>query len=149
MSEWMRKLHWRQIFISGFWYLVVASIVQQIEVAFTMDYYKNPAYSGLWSRLMMPAAGPPPAIFFVISLTFTYITGCTLAAVFDFTRTLSKTYWLRVVNFTDIVVGLSIVLTSFPMYLLFNVPVALLAWWLGATFVTTFVSAMIFAKLMK
>ena len=149
MSNWMQKLHWKKIFISGFWYLIIASVVQQTEVAFTMDYYKNPVYAALWSHLMMPVAGPPPAAFFIISLAFTFVTGCTLAAIFDFMRPLSKTYWSRVINFTDIVVGLSIVLTTFPLYLLFNVPLGLLVWWLVASFISTLISAMVFGKIMK
>ena len=146
----MKKLHWKKIVIAGFWYLVIATIFRQIEVAFTVNYYQDLAYFGLWSKLMMPAEGPPPVGFFVISTLFTYVTGCTLAAVYDFMKSLfGKGFWGKVIGFTDITVGLAIVFGYFPMYLLFNVPVVLLAWWLGVSWVTILVSSMIFANIMK
>ncbi len=150
MSAWMKTLQWKKILISGFWYVVIAEIVMQIEIFFTMKYYQDPALSGLWSKLMMTSSGPPPLSFFVISLLFTYVTGCTLSAVFEFMQPLfGKKYWAQVVGFTDIMVGLSIVFASFPMYLLFNVPLSLLGWWLGANWVTVLVASMVFAKVMR
>lgn len=150
MSAWMKKLHWNKVFIAGFWYLIIATVLQQIEVMFTMSYYKDPAFAGLWSKLMMPTVGPPPLAFFAISLLFTYATGCTLAAVFEFmTPLFGKNYWGKVVGFTDITVGLAIVFASFPMYLLLNIPLGLLGWWLVTTWVTMLVSAAAFANVMR
>ncbi len=146
----MKKLHWKKVFVAGFWYLVVATVLQQIEVAFTMNYYKDPAYFGVWSKLMMPTAGPPPVVFFIISLVFTYATGCTLAAVFEFMSPLfGKNFWGKVVGFTDIMVGLTIVFSLFPMFLLINVPLGLLAWWLVTSWGTMLITSMTFAKVMK
>jgi len=150
MSAWMKKLHWKRICVLGFWYTVIAEIVMQVEILFTMKYYQDPVLAGLWSKLMMPNAGPPPLAFFAISLLFTYATGCTLAAIFEFMEPLfGKSFWGKVIGFTDIMVGLAIVFASFPMYLLFNVPIALLAWWLGMNWVTILLASMVFAKVTK
>jgi hypothetical protein len=150
MSAWMKNLKWGRVFKAGFAYLVIATVLQQIEVMFTMSYYKDPAYFGLWSKLMMPTQGPPPLAFFAISLLFTFATGCTLAAVFEFMSPLfGKQFWGKVIGFTDIMVGLTIVFSLFPIYLLLNVPLGLLGWWLVTSWVTTLVSAMAFAKLTK
>ncbi len=153
----MKTLHWKKILIAGFWYTVVAEVMMQVEIFFTMKYYQDPAFFGLWSKVMMPdspaggpAAGSPPISFFLISLLFTYLTGCTLAAVFEFIHSLfGKNYWGKVIGFTDILVGLAIVFATFPMYLLFNVPIALLAWWLGASWITIFISTTIFVKVLR
>jgi hypothetical protein len=150
MSEWMRKLHWKKIFTSGIWYLVISFVTQQVFAALTMQYYRDPAYFATWSKLMMPNAGPPSLQFFVVSLLFTYTAGCTLAAVFDFTHQLfGKKFWSQVIGFTDIVVGLSIVLGYLPMILLFNLPIILILWWVVATFVATLLSSVAFAKTIK
>lgn len=150
MSEWMKHLSWKHIVVSGLIYSVVAVLFQQIEVYFTMKYYTDPALAGLWSKVMMPVAGPPPLSFFVVSLLFTVSTGIVLAAVFDYMKGLfGKGYWKRVIGFTDIMVGLSIVFGYFPMYLMFNVPVGLIAAWLISGFFTTLLSAMVFAKKLK
>jgi hypothetical protein len=125
-------------------------VLQQISAMSTMRYYQDPAFAGVWSKVMMPSAGPPPLAFLVVSLFFSYATGATLAAVYDFVNGLfGKSYWAKVVGFTDIIVGLAIVLGFFPMYLLFNLPLALLAWWVGTSWVVTLLTAMAFAKTIK
>jgi len=146
----MRKLAVRQILVSGAIASVITLLIRQIEVFVTMEYYTDPKLTGLWSTLMMPAAGPPPPEFFVTSVLFTFATGTVLAAVFDFMKDLlGKGYWRRVIGFTDIMVGLAIVFAYFPMYLMFRVPLGLLVVWSVTSFVTIFVSAMIYAKRLR
>ncbi len=150
MSAWMKKLHWNKVFIAGLGYLIISTVLQQVEVMFTMKYYQDPALVGIWSKLMMPVAGPPPLAFFAISLLFSYATGCTLAAVFEFMSPLfGKGYWGKVIGFTDIMVGLAIVFSYFPMYLLLNIPAILLVWWLVASAVSILLTSIVFAKMMK
>lgn len=147
MSLWMKKLHWKKVFIAGLWYVLISTVLHQAEAFMDMRYYTDPAYFGVWSKLMMPVAGPPPAGFFIVSLLFSLATGCTLAAVYEFMSPLfGKGFWQKVIGYTDIMVGLSIVFGYFPMYLLFNVPVVLLAWWLGFSWVTILGTAMVFEK---
>ncbi len=146
----MKKLAGKNIMISGLIASVAMVLIRQIEVVFTMGYYTDPTNAGLWSTLMMPNAGPPPPEFFVTSLLFTFATGTVLAAVFDFMKDLlGKGYWRRVIGFTDIMVGLAIVFAYFPMYLMFRVPLGLLIAWSLTSFVTIFVSAMIYAKRLR
>lgn len=144
----MKKLHWKKIAVAGFWYWVITTLVQQLELAWTMGYYTDPVRRQVWSRVMMPeAGGPPPVGFFVVSAMFTFVTGMTVAAVFEFIKPqLGKTYWGKVVGFTDIMVGLSIVFALFPIYLLLNVPLGLLGWWLVANWVSMFAASAVFAK---
>ena len=150
MSAWMKKLHPKDALSLGFLYTVVAVVLQQIEVIFTMSYYTDPSLAGLWSKTMMPSAGPPPFAFFVQSVLFTFATGVTLAAVFEFMKPLfGKSYWARVIGFTDIMVGLMIVFGFFPMYLLLNIPLGLIVWWFVTGWITVFIAAMIFAKRLK
>ncbi len=40
---------------------ILAQIVHTLESILTMGYYTDPAYFQVWSKVMMPAAGPPPA----------------------------------------------------------------------------------------
>lgn len=144
------KIASEKILLAGFWYTVIAVMLQQIEVVFTMKYYQDPALAPIWSKLMMPSAGPPPLAFFIISFVFTFGTGCTLAAVYEFTHDLfGAGYWKKVIGFTDVMVGLSIVFGFFPMYLLLNIPVGLLGWWLASSFVTILISAKVFAHIIK
>jgi len=150
VSPWMKHVRWKKVAVAAVWYTAIALIFRQIEVAFTMGYYRDPAYTGLWSPLMMPDNGAPPLAFFLLSGLFTYVTGATLAAVFDFVKTVfGKGSLSRIVGFTDIMVGLTIVFGFFPMYLLFHVPAGLLAWWLGTAWVTILFTSAAFANILR
>ena len=64
----MRKLYLFAIVMA-----IVAMIVHTVESLLTMGYYTDPANFLLWSKLMMPGAGPPPAIFYAYSLLFAFV----------------------------------------------------------------------------
>ena len=53
-----------------------------IESAATMDLYLMPEHFPVWSRLMMPDMGPPPATFFAISILVSFALALISAAVF-------------------------------------------------------------------
>ena len=150
MGECFKKIQWKKVLTAGFAYLVIAFVVRQAEVVLTMKYYLMPEYFGVWSKLMMPKAGPPPTSFFITSILFSYITGVGLAAFYDYIKSLlSKDKWPKVFCFTKIVVGLSFVLFSLPTYLLFNLPFMLLIWWFVSSVVVFFLTAVFFVKVLK
>ena len=147
---WMKKIRWKKALLAGVVYVVIATVVRQIEAILTMSYYTEPQYFGVWSKLMMPKAGPPPASFMIWSLLFSYITGVTLAAAYDFIKDLlPKKFWTRVLNFTDLVICLMIVFFSLPVYLLLNVPMGLLLVWLISGFIIVFLGTTVFVKMLK
>ena len=50
--------------------LALAQVLHMVEAQFTMDYYTDEAYFGVWSKIMMPDEGPPPASFYYYSIGF-------------------------------------------------------------------------------
>lgn len=147
---WMKKIQWKKALLAGVVYVIIATVVRQIEAILTMSYYTEPQYFGVWSKLMMPKSGPPPASFMVWSLLFSYITGVTLAAGYDFIKDLlPKKFWTRVLNFTDLVICLMIVFFSLPVYLLLNLPMGLLLSWLVSGFIIVFSATAVFVKMLK
>lgn len=148
--EWMKKINWQKVLLAGFVYLIIATIVRQIEAALTMSYYTKPAYFGVWSKVMMPTAGPPPPSFMILSLLFTFITGLSLAVVFDFVKgLLPKDYWSKICCFTSLVVWLMVLFFTLPVYLLLNVPLMLLIWWFASSVVIVFLGTVVFVKVIK
>jgi len=146
----MRKIQWKKALLAGVVFVIINTVVRQIEAFLTMNYYMMPEYFGVWSKIMMPTAGPPPASFMVVSLLFSYVTGVTLAAVYDFIKDLlPKKFWLRVINFTDLIIGLMVVFFTLPVYLLLNVPVMLLVYWLASSVVIVFLGTVVFVKMLK
>lgn len=150
MVNCLEKIRWGKVLIAGFIFLIITTIIRQIEVVFTMDYYKIPEYFGVWSKLMMPSAGPPPVSFLVTSLFFSLATGVVLAAFYDFVKNLlPKEKWPRIICFWEIVIGLSFVFFTLPTYLLFNLPLILLVWWFISSAVIFFLTAVVFANILK
>jgi hypothetical protein len=130
--------------------MVIASIVRQIEALLTMNYYTLPQYFGVWSKNMMPTAGPPPASFIIMSLVFALVTGLVLAGFYNFIKDgIPGGYWKKVIWFTIIIFILSFVLFSLTSFLLFNLPVGLLVAWLVSTLIIYFLNSLVFAKLIK
>jgi len=59
----------KPIIIGGILFAIASQIILMGEVIATMDIYMMPEYFPVWSTLMMPDMGPPPAIFYVISIS--------------------------------------------------------------------------------
>jgi hypothetical protein len=112
-----------------------------------MDYYTNPAYFGVWSKLMMPGPGAPPVEFALYGLLFAFITGWTFAWGYELIqkalpyRGLKKGESFCAVLF--MVAGIPGALTNI---LLFNLPGLLVAWWLFFDNFLTYLAAGIFLE---
>lgn len=148
--EWFKKIQWKKVCLAAFLYLLIAFVIRQIEAFSTMKYYLMPEYWGVWSKVMMPNEGPPPAIFHVLSAIFTFLTGLVFAYFYSVTqKLLGKSYWAKVWSFTVAFAVLSLVFSYLPMYLLINLPLVLLAVWFLTGVLTVFLGTLVFAKLIK
>ncbi|HEU0051438.1 MAG TPA: hypothetical protein VFQ60_05295 [Patescibacteria group bacterium] len=144
------KIAWGRVLVSGILFTIISMIVRQIESILTMKYYLMPQYFGVWSKLMMPNAGPPPMSFFLISLLFSFITGIGLAIFFQFIKEgLSRAFWPRVFGFFGISFGLGFLFFSLTTYLMINLPLALQASWLVSSAIVLFLSGIVYAKIIK
>lgn len=144
------KISWQKIVAAGFIYVVIATIIRQIEVALTMNYYTDPQYFGVWSKLMMPKAGPPPAEFFLLSLSFTFITGVVLAVFYEFIKSLlPQDFWKKAIWFSKINIILTLVFSFLPLYLLINLPLQLLLIWFVTGSLTLVIYAAVLGRIMK
>jgi hypothetical protein len=148
--RWISKINWGKVFVVGFFYTVIATIIHQIEAIVSMKYYMMPEYFGVWSKLMMPKAGPPPLDFFITSTILTFTTGVSLALVYYYIRDmLPKNFRERVLLFADLLIGLQFIFFTLPVYLLFNLPIALLVSWFISSFFILFAASYISVKIIK
>ncbi|MFH0834883.1 MAG: hypothetical protein V1881_00900 [Candidatus Micrarchaeota archaeon] len=121
-------MNWKNLAFGAVAFAVIAEIAHVVEAMLTMNYYLDPAYFGTWSKIMMPAAGAPPAEFYMYSIVFALVTGALFAYVYSVVRGAlpkkntgiwyGKLVWL-VAGFPG----------SLSMYLMFNMPVGLIAAW--------------------
>ncbi|MDD5569192.1 MAG: hypothetical protein PHG23_02150 [Candidatus Pacebacteria bacterium] len=145
-----KNIRWGAIFVSAIIYTIIAFLARTGEAMLTMNYYMMPQYFSVWSKVMMPTAGPPPTSFYIISLLFSFVAGIILALFYNFIKDkLCAGYWQKVVCFTGIVSVLAFVFSTLPMYLMINLPVCLMLIWFASSVVIFFVSSMVFAKIIK
>jgi len=76
------KMTLKPVLIAAVLFTLISQLVIMIESAATMDIYLMPEYFPVWSRLMMPDMGPPPAPFFVTSILVSFALALIYAAVF-------------------------------------------------------------------
>jgi hypothetical protein len=72
----------KPVLIAAVLFTITSQLVIIIESAATMDIYLMPEYFPVWSKLMMPDMGPPPATFFVTSILVSFALALIYAAVF-------------------------------------------------------------------
>jgi hypothetical protein len=150
MAFWIKEISWKKIILSSFVFTVITFIIRQVEAALTMNYYKMPELFGLWSKVMMPKAGPPPVSFIITSLIFTFATGISLALIYYYLKDhLPKDEKKRIFYFADLMIGTSFVFFTLPVYLMFNVPLGLLVSWFVSSFIILTVSSWILVRIIK
>ena len=130
MFEVLKKFVWKDMFVGALVFTVIATVVHQVEAMLTMGYYTDPRYAGLWSKVMMPTAGPPPLSFFITSLIISYLTGWFVVGVYQIIKSeFGKGYWTKAVNAAGLFWKAGVIFFLLPLYLMFNVPLLLLVWW--------------------
>jgi hypothetical protein len=71
-------------------YTVFAYLLHLIGALLTLQFYLDPAYFPVWSRLLMPTAGPPPLAFSVYSLILGFAAALLFVFIFLQVRPLFK-----------------------------------------------------------
>ncbi|KKQ25607.1 MAG: hypothetical protein US39_C0006G0045 [Microgenomates group bacterium GW2011_GWC1_37_12b] len=150
MVFWIKEISWKKVILSGAIFTVISFVIRQVEALLTMGYYTDPQYFGLWSKLMMPSNGPPPAEFMITSLVFTFVTGVSLALIYYYLRKhLPENKKQRIFYFADLMVAMSFLFFTLPAYLMFNIPVGILVSWFIASFIILLSASFIFVKIIK
>ncbi len=148
MTFWFKEIKWGKVLLSAVIFTVIAFVIRQAEVFLTLKYYMIPQYFGVWSRLMMPTAGPPPAAFMITSLIITFVTGLSIGLIYYYMKDhLPPTGIKRVVYFAEVLIAASFVFFTLPVYLMFNVPVGLLISWFISTFIILVIGSTILVKI--
>lgn len=144
----MVKVNTTKIVIAGVVYATVAQAIHTIGTMLTMGFYLDPVYFKVWSKIMMPEAGPPPASFFYYAITFGVVTGILLAYVYSLVREgIPGKGIMKGVNYGAILylaAGLPMTMT---LYLLINLPAMLILDWSLEALVIYLVNGIIFARL--
>ncbi len=138
----------KQIIASAVLFLIISQIINMGGAILTMSYYLDPAYFGLWSKLMMPANGPPGVEFYLTSVIFDFVTGIIFAGSYSLLmRSVPGSGAAKGINYGILLFLIAGVPFTFTTYLLFAVPASLLAFWTISTLIIYLVSGAAFSKI--
>jgi hypothetical protein len=150
MAFWINKISWGKLLLSSLIFTVISYIIHTIEAMLTINYYMMPQYFGLWSKLMMPTAGPPPTAFTITSIVFAFVTGISIGLIYYYLRDhLPPLGFKRAFYFADVLIATSFLFFTLPSYLMFNVPAGILVSWFISNFIILTIGSWVLVKIVK
>lgn len=144
-----RKISAWKILVSGAIFAAVAQAIHTAGAYLSMNYYINPAYSGVWSRLMMSIE---PGSFFnsftYLSMAAAFITGIIFAFAYALFRASvpGKDVISRGLSYGFIVLLISAIPGYLSLYLLVNMPAMLIFYWAAESAAIYLISGLAVAK---
>jgi hypothetical protein len=140
-----------RLIIAALAYTLFAYILHIIGALLTMQFYLDPAYFPVWSRLLMPTAGPPPLSFSVYSLILGFITALLFTFIYLKVRPLFKGKSRARMGATY---GFGVFLVGglpgfFMLWLLINLPFLLIADYAVESLIANLVGGVVIAHLMQ
>lgn len=141
---------WR-MFLASVVLLIIATIVHNLDALVAMDYYTNPEYFSVWSKLMMPNAGPPPTSFFALSALFTFIGSLIFVIVyFVFKNAVpGKSLLWKGLMFGFLMFLMVGVYSALSMILIINLPFQLIVLWTAEDLIIKLVGGITTAYIVK
>ena len=140
-----------RIFLSGVIFAVIAQIIHTFASMLSMSFYTDPNYFSVWSKMMMPTAGPPPVSFTIYALLFSFVGGVLFALVYDVVK---KSVKKKTALKTGLFYGLLVFLvagipSSLSLILLINLPAALITIWAVSELVIYLLNGILAVKLLR
>ena len=145
-----KKIVWGRVIIAFILFTVIAMIVHTVGAMLTMGYYQMEEYFCVWSKVMMPAEGPPPIEFTIISIVFNLILAFFItvfyAKIKDVLPGRGAGKGLFYGLFLFLIVGLA---GFFMTYMFINLPMMLNIAWLIEGLIIYLIGGWIISKLVK
>ncbi len=110
-----------------------------------------PQYFPVWSKIMMPTAGPPPVSFMVYSLLFSVVSGILIALVYSVVKNSvpGNNPTKKGLKYGVLIFLVGGIPGYLSMLLLINLPSALLLYWAFETLVVDLLGCFIIARILK
>ena len=139
----------KSVILAAVIFTVVAQFIHTAGAMATMAYYYDAAYFSVWSKLMMPAAGPPPPEFLYLSLALGLVTSFISVYAYVLLKKAipGKTWAGRGINYGLLLFLLCTVPSTFSLLLLINLPPFLVMGWALEGLVISLAGGLVTAKL--
>ncbi|MEW6295364.1 MAG: hypothetical protein AB1467_03670 [Candidatus Diapherotrites archaeon] len=144
-------MDYKQIIIAAIIFTVIGYIIHILGAMASMSYYLDPNYFAVWSKIMMPAAGPPPAEFTYYSIAFGFIAALLYAIVYSEIKKAvpGKDATEKGLNYGLILFLVAAIPSSLSMILLINLPAMLVVEWAIESLIIFLLGGMTIAKIVK
>lgn len=140
-----------QILLASVLFTAIAQVIHTLGAWLSMPFYLDERFFDVWSKIMMPTAGPPPSSFYYLSLAFGFIASLIFVVAYYYingcikvNNTVLKGIYYGLILFA--LVGLTSALT---MILLINLPIALVIYWMFEGLVIYVLGGIVIAGLVK
>jgi hypothetical protein len=145
------KISFWRVALSALIFMVIAQVVHTVGAMLTMSYYTMDEYFPVWSKIMMPSAGPPPLSFMLYGLFYSLIGGVLFVIVYNIIK--EALPWegavKKGIGYGLLVFALAGLPMALSLHLLINLPVALIVSWAVEMLVIYFANGMISAGINK
>ena len=144
-------MNYLRILITAVILAIIAQIIHTIEAMLTMKYYMMEQLFPVWSKVMMPQAGPPPPSFMYLSLAFGVLTAIIFVVLFiTLKNAVPGKGWLGKGLAWGLITFLLADLSGMLMlYLLINLPKRLILAWAISGLVIKLISGPVTAAINK
>lgn len=121
---------WRFV-LAAVVFTIIAQIIHSVAPMLTMQYYTDPAYATVWSKFMMPFAGPPPATFYYMSVAFNLIGALLFTLVYLVVKNSvpGKTLASKGLMYGFLIFLVSGISAFLSMFMILNLPLVLIVSW--------------------
>ncbi|MBI4995028.1 hypothetical protein HZC21_05325 [Candidatus Peregrinibacteria bacterium] len=121
---------WRFV-LAAIAFAVIAQIIHSVAPMLTMQSYTDPAYASVWSKFMMPFAGPPPATFYYMSVAFNLIGALLFTLVYLVVKNSvpGKTLASKGLMYGFLIFLVAGIPGFLSMFMVLNLPLALIVSW--------------------
>lgn len=142
---WFNFFSWR-VWLAAFAFGAIAQFVHSLLTLASVGYYTDPAYFGVWSKLMMPHDGGFSSNFIYYSLTVNVFLGVVFAGLYKWLHAcFCGQGWQRGLCFGWLLFLVKSLPFSITCYLLFALPAGLVILWLVENFVIDLTGGIVLA----
>ena len=144
-------MDFKQFLFAAILFTIIGQIIHTAGAIATMDYYTDSSYYNVWSVFMMPSAGPPPALFYILSLAFGLISAFIYVYAYSVLRKAipGKGYVKKGISYGALLFLVGTFPGSLMMLLLINLPIMLVISWAIEGLVVALVGSVVIARLVE
>jgi hypothetical protein len=145
------KISWPRLLAVAILYAVIGEIVMTLGALADMNYYYDSNYFAVWSKFMMPVAGPPPAEFYYMGIIFQLVTGFLFGLVYTVIKGAvpGKGWKNKGLMYGFLVFLIAGIPTTLMLILLINLPSGLLLSWMLQSLIVYLFMGLVTAKIVK